>query len=338
MYKKNRYEKLIKSIGILILLFIISHFIPTSYFIISPGITQELSAIITVEDGFKGQSKGDFMLTAVSQQRAMIWDYMKYNLFKTQGIKLEKVSQQLPEGIDMNKYLEIMSESMEESKLLAQAVAFDKAGYDVKIKGMGAEIVKVLKEGSAINILKEDDIIIEIDGKKVELANDAVNLIRKHEIGDIVNIKIKRNKDIKNLELKTVEIENNPGKASLGIYITSKNIDFDFPRKVSFHTENVIGPSAGGMFTLEIYNQLTSYDISRGKKIAGTGTISMNGNIGRIDGVLQKVIAAERAGAELFIIPEENMEDIKDYNTNITLLSVKNIDDILNYLQKNILN
>ena len=48
------------------------------------------------------------------------------------------------------------------------------------------------------------------------------------------------------------------------------------------------GPSAGLMFTLEIYNQLVDEDLTRGHEIAGTGTINEKGEIGPIGGIQQK--------------------------------------------------
>lgn len=61
------------------------------------------------------------------------------------------------------------------------------------------------------------------------------------------------------------------------------------------------GPSAGLMFTLEIYNQLVEEDLTNGHEIAGTGTINDKGEIGPIGGIQQKVVAASDAGAEVFL-------------------------------------
>ncbi|MFW5988553.1 MAG: PDZ domain-containing protein, partial [bacterium] len=190
--------------------------------------------------------------------------------------------------------------------------------------------------GNARGKLKPDDIIIEIDGRSVKFATDAQKLIRKHKIGGKVNITVLRNDNKKKFTIKTVEMQNEPGKASIGILITTENLQFEFPREVNFKTENIIGPSAGGMFALEIYNQLISDDITGGKKIAGTGTISSEGKIGMIDGVKQKVIAAEKVNADIFICPEDNFEKAKKTARKIKVFSVKTFDDIINVLKKNI--
>ncbi len=327
-------ERLIKIIGILIIIFIVINFVPTKYTVMRPGVAEKLSSIITVENGYKDSIKGSFMLTAVESKRASVWDYIYISLVKPAGQELEALREQLPPGMDMEKYISIMAELMEESKLKAQAVAIKEAGYDVEVNGEGALVVEVLETGAAKGKLQQEDVIIEIDNIKVEFATDAVQLIRKHEIGEEVKIKVLRGEEELSYKLKTVEIENNPGKASIGVMITTKNLDYDFPVKVKFETKNIVGPSAGGMFTLEIYNQLIKHDITDGKDIAGTGTIGLEGEIGRIDGVTQKIMAAEKAGAVIFIVPEGNYETAQKVKTNIDLVPVKNFSDIISYLEK----
>ncbi len=59
------------------------------------------------------------------------------------------------------------------------------------------------------------------------------------------------------------------------------------------------------MFSLEIYNQLMEEDLTKGYKIAGTGTIDSEGTVGPIGGIDQKIVAADKAGAEIFFAPNE---------------------------------
>ncbi|MGM0410131.1 MAG: YlbL family protein [Bacillota bacterium] len=334
--KNNRLkERLNKIIGIAIVLLIISNFIPTPFMVTSPGISKELSSMITVKDGYKENIKGDFMLTAVGSKRATVLDYLRIKILKPEGYDITPRKQQIPEGMEMEEYINIMSTLMEESKIKAQAVALQEAGYEVdfKEKGNGAEVVQILEGGSAEGKLETGDIIVAINGKKVELASDAVNLIREVEIGKEIELTINRNGEEKTISLKTIELDDNPDTSSIGVMIVTKNLDYNFPREITFHTENVVGPSAGGVFSLEIYNQLTDKDITKGKKIAGTGTISLDGSIGIIDGILQKVIAADEAGADIFLVPAGNYEKAQETTRDIKLVKVKDFEDAISYLE-----
>jgi PDZ domain-containing protein len=328
---KKLYSRLI---GIVFILFVISHFVPIPYQVMQPGIAAELSPMIEVKDGYENQ--GEFLLTAVSSRRAVAWDYFYIKFFAPEDKELTAISEQLPEDMEMDQYIELMAELMEESKLQAQAVAFRQAGYEVEVSGEGAEVVEVMKDGSAHNNLKKEDLITAVDDKKVEMAADAVNIIKNRDIGDVVKITVLRGGEELEFNLKTVELEGNEGNPSIGVLIRSKGLDYKIPREVKFETENIIGPSAGSMFSMEIYNQLTELDITAGKKIAGTGTISLDGEIGRIDGVKYKIMAAKEAGVDLFIVPAENYETASQFAGSLKLLEVKTIEDIINYLEKSI--
>jgi len=66
---------------------------------------------------------------------------------------------------------------------------------------------------------------------------------------------------------------------------------------------NIGGPSGGLLQTLYVYNILIAEDITRGLRIAGTGTIDYDGSVGYIGGVKQKIMTAYFAGVDVFFIP-----------------------------------
>ncbi|WP_127495200.1 S16 family serine protease [Paenibacillus glycanilyticus] len=83
----------------------------------------------------------------------------------------------------------------------------------------------------------------------------------------------------------------------------------DESRKITISASDVGGPSAGLMFALQSLNLLLDEDFTRGFRIAGTGTIDKDGNVGSIGGIALKVVTADRAGAELFLAPKDNYKE-----------------------------
>ena len=86
---------------------------------------------------------------------------------------------------------------------------------------------------------------------------------------------------------------------------------YDFPIDVNVDTSQIGGPSAGLAMTLSIFDKLTPGDLTGGKKVAVTGTISEDGSVGEIGGISQKTGSAKAAGAQLFIVPACTRTDIK---------------------------
>lgn len=132
-------------------------------------------------------------------------------------------------------------------------------------------------------------------------------------------------------------------KVGIGITLVDDKEIITNP-KVTVNTDEIGGPSAGLMFTLEIYNQLMEEDFTRGYRIAGTGTIDSKGNVGPIGGIDQKVVAADKAGAEIFFAPNEKgksgsnyrvaVKTARDIDTKMKIVPVDVFDDAVNYLQK----
>jgi Lon-like protease len=85
--------------------------------------------------------------------------------------------------------------------------------------------------------------------------------------------------------------------------------------KVTLKLADVGGPSAGLMFTLGIIDLISGNgkggDISGGRSVAGTGTITAVGAVGAVGGVQLKEQAARRDGATTFLVPQAECSDAK---------------------------
>lgn len=101
--------------------------------------------------------------------------------------------------------------------------------------------------------------------------------------------------------------DNGEGRYILGIMLKYL---FTFPFDVEISLEKVGGPSAGLMFSLGIIDTVTPGDLTGGKHIAGTGTISPDGVVGPIGGIAQKMHGARDGGATLFLAPAGNCAEV----------------------------
>ena len=120
----------------------------------------------------------------------------------------------------------------------------------------------------------------------------------------------------------------------VGVLLTSGPTQTVFPVDIEIDSQNIGGPSAGLMFTLEIMNQLTDDDLTKGRAIAGTGTIARDGTVGAIGGVKQKVFGAIDAGAEFVLVPAANFPDaVEAAGDDITVIEVATIADALDFLE-----
>ena len=88
------------------------------------------------------------------------------------------------------------------------------------------------------------------------------------------------------------------------------------------------------MWALGLYELMTPGDLTGGRTIAGTGTIDLSGHVGPIGGIQDKVVAAEHAGASIFLAPADNMADLANVDTGaMRVISVATFADALRALR-----
>lgn len=304
-------------------------FARTGYVLMKPGTVENLASLVSVE-GAERENGGSFYLVTVTQQQASPL-LMIYALFAG-NVDLAPSRRLIPPGMDMKRYNEMMQRWMEESQNLARVIAFRRAGFFVPITSDGVEVVEVGKDSPAQGILAAHDIILSVDGKQVFLAHELVNIVQLRRIGDPVTLHILRAGRELNVTVPTVSHPEDSDRAALRVLVQTLNWWPQLPRGVEIDAGEITGPSAGLMFVLEILDQLKEQDLSAGRLIAGTGAINLQEQVGSVGGVRQKVAAAEKAGAEYFLVPRENYEEALAVSRKIKLVPVSTLSEALVFL------
>ena len=93
----------------------------------------------------------------------------------------------------------------------------------------------------------------------------------------------------------------------------SLKISVDSQVDATFGLSDVGGPSAGMMFALGVVDEITPGALTGGKDISGTGTIDINGQVGPIGGIQQKMAGARKAGSTFFLAPTSNCDEVKGH-------------------------
>jgi Lon-like protease len=309
------------------------------YYVSKPGMAKELEPIIEVEGGY--EEEGSFMLTTVRMGRANIYAYVIAKLSKYQEIY--PVEDIRAEDESDEEYNIRQLHMMDNSKTAAIEVAYKKAGIPVEYTYKGVYVLRVIPGMPAEGKLMPGDLVFEVDGNAFKSSDEFIKYVSSKKAGDNVKLAYKRNGKTDQAEVALQALEDGSNRAAVGIQLVDDK-EIDVEPDVRVQSEEIGGPSAGLMFSLEIYNQLTKEDLTKGYEIAGTGTITPEGIVGRIGGIQQKVVAADKAGAEIFFAPfekgakgsnyEEAMLAADDINTKMKIVPVDTFDDAVSYLEK----
>jgi len=95
------------------------------------------------------------------------------------------------------------------------------------------------------------------------------------------------------------------------------------------------GPSGGMVQTLSIYASLLKLNIGD-LKIAGTGTMEMDGTIGRIGGIEQKLYTGVYQKIDVFFMPSSHINDIPNLDFPFKIIVVSTIEEAVEALNEQI--
>lgn len=105
-------------------------------------------------------------------------------------------------------------------------------------------------------------------------------------------------------------------------------------KNITFDVKKTGGPSGGMIFAIGVIELLTEKDLLHGRHIAGTGTISTDGKVGAIGGINEKIRAAQKAGATLFLAPAGNSSEIAHTPSGIQVVIVSTLNEAVAALSK----
>jgi len=226
---------------------------------------------------------------------------------------------------------------MDDSKLAATVVGLREAGYRVDTTPDGVRVAGVLDDGAASGKLKADDRILEVGGKPVTNGDQVRQAITTAGIGRRLAFKLQRGRSTLTETVTTRRAPpraTQPGETRPYVGVSLANV-YDFPVDLQIETTNIGGPSAGLMFALSIIEKLGREDLTGDRSIAGTGILDLEGNVGEIGGIRQKMIAAKRRGATIFLTPAGNFDEARRVRPDgLEVVRVGTVRDALDYLRR----
>ena len=333
---------LLAVLSVLLAAIIIAWFIQLPYYALTPGSAPEVSSLIKVPKADRHVHRGSVLLVYVelTPMRALYYPFFWLDsnaaIYPSSAILgTESTAQYATEGeIDMST-----------AQQAATVVALKELGYKVSVTPLGALIYGILPGSPAASSLRVGEVISELDGRKVSRYIDLQARLEAIAPGATVHLVVSaypagkaravslrlgvfrstgggslacfpegRGTKYKIALFQSVKGGKSRPLSCLGIYPQgSGGIAVDgtafkigpLPVKVDLSSEGIVGPSAGLAFTLGLMQELDPANLTGGRKVAATGTMSIDGTVGDVGGVAQKTVAVRGAGASVFLVPPQ---------------------------------
>lgn len=324
--KSNKIKQFIKEnlksiIIMIVFIFVVNIELP--YYIEAPGGTINLTKRI---DNNYNKKNGSLNMLYVTQYRGNVVTLLLGQIFPSWDIN-EISNQQISDETSHDIYLrnKVM---LDNSIQNATFVAYEHAGKQIEIKNTKNYVIATTKD----NGIKIGDIILSADNQEIKNIDELKTIVNNKNVGDKLNLLIERNEKQKNITI-TIEEDKIIGVATI------TNYEYELPDELDINFKNGEGGSSGGLIlTLGIYSEITGIDILKGRNIAGTGTIDIEGNVGEIDGIKYKIAGAVKDKMDIVLVSPYNYEEAKkvveENNYNIELVEVSTFKEAIDYLTK----
>ena len=305
---------------------------PTNSGLEAPGYAIPVEPMVFVPPGYLFPPSGSFILTSILPQTPITAGQWLYGQWSP-VIKIVPPERIVPADTTAQELARQQYRMLDESEMIAIAVGLDLAGYEVEVEGQGARVVSILPESLAIETLQPGDVIVRLNDDPISGTAELISRLSQEQPDGQVWLETKRDGRSQPVTVPLLPPAEPDGPPRLGVTVESAGFEVNLPFPVEIVPQKISGgPSAGLMFALTVYNMVTPEDLTGGRKIAGTGTIDLEGRVGIIGGVEQKVAAAERAGAEIFLSPPENYEDARAVARRIRVVEVATAEEAIRFL------
>jgi len=347
-------------LGLLVVGVIAASFVRLPYYRLEPGSVYDTIERVDAPVELVTIPDGEIGFVTVSQTANITpWEWLDAKLDDSVRLRHEdevqgdQTAEELREA-DLRR--------MQVSKNSAVVVALGKLGYDLEITPIGVEVAEVFDCTAADGKLGTGDLIIGVNGVEVLDGEKLVEQLMGIGVGQDVELLVERidpanptqsmSTELVGLTLGSADdaciveaVRSEESRPFIGIG-TLTIVEEDFPIEVNIETGRVSGPSAGLAFTLAIMDVLSEGELTSGMNIVATGSIDRDGNVGPVGGIHQKTIAAERDGADVFIVPlccdnfvdretgdpvdlPTNYEEALEHAVDMKVIGVNNIDEAL---------
>jgi Lon-like protease len=298
------------------------------YYAFSSGPVGDAVAAVDVEGHDTFLPSGELMMLTVFGQPVNLFEAVVAGF--DPDVDLVPESAVRPPDESDEEYVLRNRASMDLSTETAITVALRRLGFEITPSSDGIRVVEVADGVPAASLIQVGDVVLEVDGTAVTLVDELGPLIRAHAVGESVNIRVLRSGAEVTVAVELAPREDEPNVPMIGITAENLNPRFEFPFPIEIEAGQIGGPSAGLMYTLAVMDLLAPEELTGGHVVAGTGTIDIEGNVGPIGGIRQKVVAAEAAGAELMLVPAGNYEEaLTARRLAIELIAVSTLDEAL---------
>lgn len=316
---------------LLLTLIVLGTTVQVPYVALGPGPTVNTlgtldgKPVVDIQGATTDPTTGNLNMTTVSVNDGLtLFETLQYWMSGTYTVQPRE--QLFPPDQTTEQVREQNQQEMSGSESTATAAALRYLNRPTKLV-----VESVADDGPSAKVLRPRDQLLRVAGTEVSTSEQMQDAVRKQKPGAEIPMEIIRDGGPQSVTVTAGARPDDKNVAYVGV--TPEVVNADPSLRISYNVGDIGGPSAGLMLSLAVVDRLSTGELTRGKFIAGTGTIADDGEVGPIGGITHKTRAARDAGATVFLVPAANCaEATSDAPDGLQLVKVDTINSAVSAL------
>jgi PDZ domain-containing protein len=239
-----------------------------------------------------------------------------------------------PQGVDRQVYLARERERFDRQFDVAAAVGARAAGFPLEVI-TAVVVLEVDPSGPSAGRLAPGDVVLAVDGEPLTSGAALAERVRSSPAGVPIVLRIEH-AGVERDQPVTPEPVAGGDAPRIGVLVQTAVDRLVLPIGIALTPGvRIGGPSAGLMVGLTVYDLVAAEDLLRGRRVAGTGTLDIDGVVGPVGGVPEKTLAAIAAGYDVMLVPVAETEVAERVAAGrIEVIGVATLDEALERLRR----
>lgn len=234
-----------------------------------------------------------------------------------------------PRDVDRRVHLASQRERFSRQFEAAAAVGARSAGYEVVLV-TEVVVTEVVVGAPADGVLAPGDVVLAVDGRPLASSEELQARVRAVRPGTGLRLSIEHQGGVREVEVVPRDLDGS-GVPRLGILVQTAIDRFELPFEVALAEQvRIGGPSAGLMIGLTVHDLLAEEDLLAGRFVTGSGSLDVDGRVGPVGAIPEKVRTAVAAGADVVLVPSTQLDEaLAAAGGRVRVVGVATLDEAL---------
>ncbi len=306
--------------------------VPMPFVEYQPGAATPIGPLVNIEGAEVTPLRGETALLTVRLSRPSAVQLVAVVLDDER--ELLPLARVYPPGVD--RQVQLIRERERFGRQFEVAAAVGAAAAGIPLEVITSVVVRdVAPDGPAAGRLIPGDVVLSIDGEPLTSGAALAERVRSSSAGEPIVLRIDH-QGVERDQPITPEVAVGGDAPRIGVIVQTAVDELLLPIDIELTPGiRIGGPSAGLMVGLTVYDLLAEEDLLRGRRVAGTGTLDVDGVVGAVGGVPEKTLAAIAAGYDVLLVPSADASAAQRLASGrITVIGAATLDEAIDRLRR----